>query len=141
MKSVKSYITNDKVSDSMRRSNKNAGRKIVSCLSLSALFSMLVAGLFASAARVRQKNEPASEGRPITPAGSLDIDSTTRQPAVGALPIDFVRSPDRTGPDNRGRYLISVNSGYGVQFNAASNRGQQSLAVIDLNASPAPLVI
>jgi DNA-binding beta-propeller fold protein YncE len=105
------------------------------------LVAALVAGMFASAARVQQKNDPASEGRPITPAGSLVIDWTTRQPAVGALPVDFVRSPDRTGPDNRGRYLIAVNSGFGVQFNAASNRGQQSLAVIDLKASPSAEVI
>jgi YVTN family beta-propeller protein len=36
--------------------------------------------------------------------------------------------------------LIAVNSGYGVQFNAAANRGQQSLAVIDLNAKPAAVI-
>ena len=29
----------------------------------------------------------------------------------------------------------------GVQFNAASNRAQQSLAVIDLNTNPAPAVV
>ena len=86
-------------------------------------------------------NQPASEGRPITPAGSLVLDLTTRQPAVGALPVAFVRSPDKTGPDGRGRYLVAVNSGYGLQFNAASNRAQQSLAVIDLNTNPAPAVI
>src|ERR1041385_5736972 len=79
----------------------------------------------------------ASEGRPITPAGSLVQDLTTRQPAVGALPVDMVRSPDKLGPDGEGRFLISVNSGYGVQFNAAGNRGQQSLSVIDLIAKPA----
>jgi hypothetical protein len=39
--------------------------------------------------------EPASEGRPITPAGSLVQDLTTRQTAVGALPVDLVRSPDK----------------------------------------------
>src|SRR6185369_5434402 len=83
---------------------------------------------------------PASEGRPITPAGSLVQDLTTRQAAVGALPVDFVRSPDKLGPAGEGRFLISVNSGYGVQFNAAGNRGQQSLSVIDLNAKPAAVV-
>ena len=125
----------------MQRSNKNADRKIVSSLILSVLVVVIVAGMFASSARMRQNNEPASEGRPITPAGSLLIDSTTRQPAVGSLPVDFVRSPDRTGPEGKGRYLVAVNSGFGVQFNAASNRGQQSLALIDLNASPGPVVI
>jgi YVTN family beta-propeller protein len=69
------------------------------------------------------------------------MDATTRQPAVGALPVDFVRSPDHTGRDGSGRYLIAVNSGFGIQFNAASNRGQQSLAVIDLNTTPAPVVV
>ncbi|HSE17342.1 MAG TPA: bifunctional YncE family protein/alkaline phosphatase family protein [Pyrinomonadaceae bacterium] len=85
-------------------------------------------------------DEPASEGRPITPAGSLVPDLTTRQAAVGALPVDFVRSPDKLGADGEGRFLLSVNSGYGIQFNAAGNRGQQSLSVIDLNAKPAAVV-
>src|ERR1044071_4654146 len=83
---------------------------------------------------------PASEGRPITPAGSLVQDLTTRQAAVGALPVDFVRSPDKLGPRGEGRFLIAVNSGYGVQFNATANRGQQSLSVIDLNLRPAAVV-
>src|ERR1041385_3877796 len=83
---------------------------------------------------------PASQGRPITPAGSLVQDVTTRQAAVGALPVDFVRSPDKLGREGEGRFLISVNSGYGIQFNAAGNRGQQSLSVIDLNAKPAAVV-
>src|SRR5689334_3747474 len=85
-------------------------------------------------------DEPASEGRPITPAGTLVQDLTTRQAAVGALPVDFVRSPDTFGPGGEGRFLLAVNSGYGVQFNAAANRGQQSIAVIDLNAKPAVVV-
>lgn len=85
-------------------------------------------------------DEPASQGRPITPAGSLVQDVTTRQTAVGALPVDFVRSPDKRGPNGEGRFLIAVNSGYGIQFNAAANRGQQSLAVIDLNAKPVAVV-
>ena len=84
--------------------------------------------------------EPASEGRPITPAGTLVRDATTRQIAVGALPVDFVRSPDRLGPGGKGRFLIAVNSGYGVQFRVTGNRGQQSLAVIDLNAKPAAVI-
>jgi YVTN family beta-propeller protein len=85
-------------------------------------------------------DDPASQGQRITPAGSLVQDLTTRQAAVGALPVDLVRSPDRLGPNGAGRFLISVNSGYGVQFNAAGNRGQQSLSVIDLNAKPAAVV-
>jgi YVTN family beta-propeller protein len=99
------------------------------------------AGLIKSAADIVVKEQFASEGRPITPAGLLVIDATTRQPAVGALPVAFVRSPDKTGPDGQGRYLIAVNSGYGVQFNSTTNKAQQSLAIIDLNARPAPVVI
>jgi DNA-binding beta-propeller fold protein YncE len=74
-------------------------------------------------------------------AGTLVMDRTTRQAAVGGMPVDFKRSPDATGPDGKGRYLIAVNSGYGIQFSAATNGGQQSLAVIDLGAEPAPVVI
>src|ERR1700738_105736 len=94
-----------------------------------------------SSASRNNEDEPASEGLRITPAGSLLIDATTRQPAVGALPVDFVRSPDHTGRDGSGRYLIAVNSGFGIQFNTAGNRAQQSLAVIDLSTSPAPMVV
>ena len=78
---------------------------------------------------------------PISPAGSLVKDSTTQLPAVGSLTVDFVRSPDQSGPGRKGRYLIAVNSGYGIQFSSGGNRGQQSLAVIDLNARPVPAVI
>ena len=106
---------------------------------LAAMFSFIFNG--ASSAGQAKPDEPASEGSRITPAGSLIIDATTNQPAVGSLPVDFVRSPDHTGRDGGGRYLIAVNSGYGIQFNEAGNVGQQSLAVIDLNASPAPAVI
>ena len=85
--------------------------------------------------------EPASEGRPIAPAGSFVLDATTRQPAVGALPVSFVRSPDHAAKDGGGRYLIVVNSGFGIQFSAATNREQQSISVLDLNTQPAPQVI
>jgi YVTN family beta-propeller protein len=85
--------------------------------------------------------QPRFGARPITPAGALVADLTTRQPAVGALTVDFVRSPDRTGPQGGGRYLVAVNSGFGVQFNSSTNRAQQSLSVIDLNAKPGPAVV
>ena len=110
---------------------------IIGFLCLAAVVALL-SGLPSSASR--SQTEPAGEGPRITPAGSLVIDATTRQPAVGALPVDFVRSPDRLGRDRGGRYLITVNSGFGIQFNAAANRGQQSLAVIDLNATPPQVV-
>ncbi len=106
------------------------------CLLLLALIS----GMSSSASR-DSDDEPASEGLRITPAGSLVMDKTTSQPAVGSLPVAFVRSPDGTGRDGGGRYLIAVNSGFGIQFNAVGNRGQQSLSVIDLNARPSPVVV
>jgi YVTN family beta-propeller protein len=87
------------------------------------------------------QQEPASEGRPITPAGTLVIDRATHLPAVGAMPMAMLRSPDALGPGGKGRYLLVVNSGYGVQFSEDSNKAQQSIAVIDLNAAPGPLVI
>lgn len=110
-----------------------------------ALFALLLGvclffGSFAHTSSFAVADEPASQGRPITPAGALVQDLTTRQAAVGALPVDFVRSPDRLGPDGGGRFLLAINSGYGIQFNAAANRGQQSIAVIDLNAKPAAVV-
>jgi YVTN family beta-propeller protein len=87
------------------------------------------------------QQEPAGEGRPITPAGALVLDSATHLPAVGAMPIAFLRSPDKLGHHSRGRYLLAINSGYGVQFSAATNEAQQSIAVMDLNGHPEPLVI
>src|SRR5207247_153998 len=85
--------------------------------------------------------EPAAEGRPITPAGALLIDQTTHLPAVGAMPMAMLGSPDASGRGGKGRYLLVVNSGYGVQFSEDTNEAQQSIAVIDLSASPEPVVI
>ena len=85
-------------------------------------FTLATAFLLRSAANVTVQNQFASEGRPVTPAGTLVMDTSTRQPAVGALPVAFVRSPDKTGPGGLGRYLIGVNSGYGVQFNSGTNK-------------------
>ncbi len=90
---------------------------------------------------VRCQQEPAGEGRPITPAGSLVMDAATHLPAVGAMPMTMLRSPDSLGHGGKGRYLLVVNSGFGVQFSEETNRAQQSIAVIDLNAVPDPLVI
>src|SRR6266436_2080903 len=87
------------------------------------------------------RQEPAGEGRPITPAGTLLIDAATHLPAVGAMPMAMLRSPDSLGRGGKGRYLLVVNSGFGVQFSEETNRAQQSIAVIDLNAAPEPLVI
>ena len=96
----------------------------------------LALGLVNSSADITVKNQPASEGRRITPAGTLVKDLTTGLPAVGSLPVNIVRSPDRRGPNGGGRFLVVVGSGYGVQFDAATNKGQQSLSVIDLTLRP-----
>src|SRR4029079_255034 len=61
-------------------------------------------------------------------------------PAVAPLTMNFVRTPDTNGPDGKGRYLIAVNSGWGIQQNSRS-RGNQTLSIIDLNKSPDPQVI
>src|ERR1044071_420031 len=100
-------------------------------LAASVTLAALALGLVNSSADITVRNQPASEGRRITPAGSLLKDLTTGLPAVGALPVNFVRRPDRAG-----RFLVVVNSGYGVQFDAASNKAQQSLSVIDLSLRP-----
>jgi YVTN family beta-propeller protein len=101
----------------------------------------LCAACFAFSQDRSASTEPASEGRPITPAGSLVPDATTGHPAVGSLPVASVRSPDHAAKDGGGRYLISINSGLGIQFNAATNPEQQSISVLDLNAQPSPQVI
>jgi len=104
-----------------------------------------LAGLFLSAlflsGTIRGQREPAGEGRPITPAGTLVMDGGTRLPAVGAMPMNMQHSPDKLGHGGKGRFLLVVNSGYGVQFSEDGNHAQQSIAVIDLNASPEPVVI
>jgi YVTN family beta-propeller protein len=87
------------------------------------------------------QQEPAGEGRVITPAGTLVADAATRLPAVGAMPMAMLRSPDALGRAGKGRYLLVMNSGYGVQFSEETNEAQQSIAVIDLNVSPEPMVI
>jgi len=112
----------------------------------SALISLLVimalvGSVLVVPVRTVQTQDSGDQLWPITPAGSLVKDSTTQLPAVGSLAVDFVRSPDQSGPGRKGRYLIAVNSGYGIQFSSGGNRGQQSLAVIDLNARPVPAVI
>jgi YVTN family beta-propeller protein len=92
----------------------------------------------------RADNSPvdveSSENVPMTPAGRLLLDASTGSPAVAPLTMNFVRTPDQDGPDGRGRYLIAVNSGFGLRFTSKSKE-QQTLSVIDLNAKPDPQVI
>lgn len=76
----------------------------------------------------------------LSPSGKLLVDAATGLPAVAPLTMNFVRSPDTMGPGSKGRYLIAVNSGYGVQFSSKS-KAQQTLSVIDLNLAPDPKVV
>ncbi len=80
------------------------------------------------------------QDRKIEPAGKLILDAETNESAVMPLTFDFVRSPDKTGADGKGRFLIAVNSGYGLTFNSKS-KAQQTLSVIDLNKKPSPQVV
>ncbi|MDX6271975.1 MAG: hypothetical protein QOD28_3198 [Acidobacteriota bacterium] len=123
----------------MRLENWRGGT--VAAFAALAVAALLSVSLKTSSADVVIPNHIASQGRTLAPAGAIVMDATTRQPAVGALAVDFVRSPDRDGADGAGRFLVAIHSGYGVQFNAATNKAQQSLAVIDLNARPAPAVV
>jgi YVTN family beta-propeller protein len=102
------------------------------------LFSL---GTAASNADVFSVDPPSpDQSRNITPAGKLLIDVATNLPAVTPLTVDFVRSPDKSGPEGRGRYLIAVNSGYGLLFNSKS-KAHQTLAVIDLTTRPEPKIV
>ena len=85
-----------------------------------------------------QSVKSANPFRP-TPAGRLIVDSVTGLAAVAPLTVDLVRSPDSNGPDGKGRYLIAVNSGYGVQFTSQS-KAQQTLSVIDLAGDDARVI-
>src|SRR5215472_9219209 len=109
-------------------------------MTLRFLTGVFLSTIFVSGSVTAQR-EPAGEGRPITPAGTLVMDAGTRLPAVGAMPMNMLRSPDKLGRGGKGRYLLVVNSGYGVQFSEDTNHAQQSIAVIDLNNTPEPIVI
>ncbi|MGI9035842.1 MAG: bifunctional YncE family protein/alkaline phosphatase family protein [Pyrinomonadaceae bacterium] len=123
--------------------NRRRRFQFVSGLFAVIAFSLMLTNksFYTSADNEKPADEPASEGRVITPAGKLITDATTNRPAVGALAMDFVRSPDSAGADGKGRYLLAVNSGFGVQFDAKSNRAEQSIQVIDLNAQSEPKII
>ena len=80
------------------------------------------------------------QDRKITPAGKLIIDASNGLPAVAPLTMNFVRTPDNLGPGGRGRYLLAVNSGWGMQMNSRGKQNQ-SISVIDLNKKPDPQVV
>ncbi len=100
----------------------------------------ITAALYLGSSPSQAVTDPDAEDPSLTPAGKLIIDAATELPAVAPLTMNLVRTPDKDGPDGRGRYLIAVNSGFGLFFNAKS-KAQQTLSVIDLNAKPDPSVI
>ena len=104
-------------------------------------FLLLVLGItVARTSAPAQLRSGALQGRPLVPAGDLVVDRDTGRPAVGAMAMNIIHSPDASGPGGEGRYLVAVNSGFGVAFDADTNRAQQSLQVIDLSLEP-PQVI
>jgi YVTN family beta-propeller protein len=104
------------------------------------IFSLVIVVILSGASLAGPQIPAPPFQHPLDPAGELVLDSKGA-PAEGSLPVAFVRSPDTTGPGGAGRYLVVVNSGYGVQFTAKGNHGQQQLQVIDLTAQPAPMVV
>ena len=87
-----------------------------------------------------ETDAPDLQDKKLEGAGKLLLDADTNEAAVMPMTFDFVRSPDTNAADGKGRFLIAVNSGYGLMFNSKS-KAQQTLAVIDLNAKPAPKVV
>ena len=83
---------------------------------------------------------PFTDQNFTAPAGKLIVDAATGLAAVAPLTMNLVRTPDNGGPDGKGRYLIAVNSGYGLAVNSKS-KAQQTVSVIDLNLKPEPKVI
>jgi YVTN family beta-propeller protein len=108
-------------------------------LLMRAVVALWLLALSLSAAPRAQDGQAPPLQRPLEPAGEIVLASDGARPD-GALPVAFVRSPDSTGPEGRGRYLIAVNSGYGTQ-DAAKAKAAQMLQVIDLAARPAPVVV
>jgi YVTN family beta-propeller protein len=102
------------------------------------LFALSCLVLAASGRPLSQEAPPYQ--RPLDPAGEVVRDVSGRL-AGGALPVGMLRSPDTSGPDGRGRYLVVVNSGYGIQVSHALSKAQQSLQVIDLLHAPDPVVV
>src|SRR2546430_9490649 len=89
--------------------------------------------LLGSCGIARCQQEPAGEGRPITPAGALVIDAATHLPAVGTMPMAIPRSPDALRPGGQGPYLPGGQSRFRAQLSEETHRAQPSIAGIDLN--------
>ena len=104
------------------------------------LFSIALRLPLKSAAQTEIPDNAVWQGRTLSPSGTLLTDAGTNTPSVLPLTVDFVRSPDNSGADGRGRFLIAVNSGFGLQFNSKS-KSQQTISVIDTSIKPAAQVV
>jgi YVTN family beta-propeller protein len=115
-------------------------RRLTFALALVAIISIPLIYRLSVDADTSFPPPPTQQDRKLTPAGKLILDATNGLPAVAPLTMNFVRTPDTMGPNGKGRYLIAVNSGWGMQINSRG-RGNQTLSVIDLNKTPEPQVI
>ena len=93
---------------------------VIVVLSLIVCVVALYLGSRDSQALIGERADLVAEQMSLTPAGHLIVDAATGLPAVGSLTMNFVRTPDTTGPDGKGRFLIAVNSGYGIEFTSKS---------------------
>ena len=121
---------------------QNRGRrKFLTAIIVFLLTATVLYFISTRSSRAEPENFAAiNQDKKLHPAGKLVIDAETNEPAVMPLTFDFVRSPDHAGADGKGRFLLAVNSGYGLTFSSES-KPQQTLAVIDLNKKPAPQVV
>ena len=124
----------------MFRTNKRrAFLYSVSAISVFAI-GIYFLNFFKANAELENSFDNQLQNKKLNPAGKLLIDAETNAPAVMPMTFEFVRSPDKTGADGKGRFLLAVNSGYGLTFNSKS-KPQQTVSVIDLNKKPAPQVV
>jgi len=137
---MKAYKMIFMISKQMPVFNRNLLLFAICLFTLSALSAIFFQLPAKSGAQVKIPENVATQGRSLTPAGKLIVDAATNLPAVAPLTVDFVRSPDDSGADGKGRFLIAVNSGFGLTFNSKS-KAQQTLSVIDTEAKPEPQVV
>ena len=104
---------------------------------------MLLLGLLAAALTTTPLQTQSVPLRRISvPSIRRECPSSTRGRGAEGIAAGRVRAVARRHRAWRRRpVLVVVNSGYGVQFTSAGNKGQQLLQVIDLAAQPAPIVV
>src|SRR5262245_43695530 len=136
-----SHFQDPTISDQLGRGQVCCTRRLRSAQTMTSRLRPLptLLGALLLTAAVHPQEAPPLQ-RPLDPAGDVVLGSDGRM-AEGALPVAIHRSPDTGGPDGGGRYLVVVNSGFGSEVSRKFEHARQSLQVIDLNASPAPMVV